>query len=68
MHYDCYGEWYFFEMTGLLKIHADEDLVMICNSMAMLKNCARMCEAFGLVEGANDDALESYIVEHTFVG
>ncbi|WP_273719252.1 MULTISPECIES: ferredoxin--NADP reductase [Bartonella] len=56
----------FFETTGLPKIHPDEDRVMICGSMAMLKDCARMCEGFGLVEGANN-APATYVVERAFV-
>ncbi len=44
----------FFETAGFPKINPDEDRVMICGPMAMLKDCARMCEGFGLVEGANN--------------
>ncbi|UNE55647.1 hypothetical protein LNM86_07940 [Bartonella machadoae] len=61
------GKRCFFETTGLPKINPDEDRVMICGSMAMLKDCARMCEAFGLVEGANN-APATYVVERAFVG
>ncbi|EJF92337.1 ferredoxin--NADP reductase [Bartonella taylorii] len=57
----------FFKTTGLPRIHPDEDRVMICGSMAMLKDCARMCESFGLVEGANN-APATYVVERAFVG
>ncbi|MBX4335174.1 ferredoxin--NADP reductase [Bartonella raoultii] len=57
----------FFETTGLPKIHPDEDRVMICGSMAMLKDCARMCENFGLLEGANN-APATYVIERAFVG
>ncbi|MBB5073917.1 ferredoxin--NADP+ reductase [Bartonella callosciuri] len=57
----------FFETTGLPKINPDEDRVMICGSMAMLKDCARMCESFGLIEGANN-APATYVVERAFVG
>ncbi|WP_375650916.1 ferredoxin--NADP reductase [Bartonella sp. OT172YNZD] len=57
---------FFFETTGLPKIHPDEDRVMICGSIAMLKDCARMCESFGLVEGANN-APATYVVERAFV-
>ncbi|AQX28383.1 MULTISPECIES: ferredoxin--NADP reductase [unclassified Bartonella] len=57
----------FFEMTGLPKINPTEDRVMICGSMAMLKDCAKMCETFGLVEGANN-APATYVVERAFVG
>ncbi|AQX24697.1 ferredoxin--NADP+ reductase [Bartonella sp. 114] len=57
----------FFERTGLPKINPTEDRVMICGSMAMLKDCARICETFGLVEGANN-APATYVVERAFVG
>lgn len=57
----------FFETTGLPKINPNEDRVMICGSMAMLKDCARICEAFGLSEGANN-APSTYVVERAFVG
>ncbi|WP_336294587.1 ferredoxin--NADP reductase [Bartonella sp. CB169] len=57
----------FFETTGLPKISPDEDRVMICGSMAMLKDCARMCEAFGLIEGANNSPA-TYVVERAFAG
>ncbi|AQX20136.1 ferredoxin--NADP reductase [Bartonella sp. WD16.2] len=57
----------FFEMAGLPKINSDEDRVMICGSMAMLKDCAAMCESFGLIEGANN-APATYVVERAFVG
>jgi len=56
----------FFDDTGLPPIRADEDRVMICGSMAMLKDCAAMCEKFGLVEGANN-APASYVIERAFV-
>ncbi|ENN93955.1 ferredoxin--NADP reductase [Bartonella bovis] len=57
----------FFEMAGLPKINPDKDRVMICGSMAMLKDCAVMCESFGLIEGANN-APATYVVERAFVG
>ncbi|MET3590167.1 ferredoxin--NADP+ reductase [Bartonella silvatica] len=57
----------FFETTGLPKISPVDDRVMICGSMAMLKDCAKMCESFGLVEGANNSPA-TYVVERAFVG
>ncbi|KEG22126.1 hypothetical protein H708_00966 [Bartonella bacilliformis VAB9028] len=57
----------FFEETGLPKINSDEDRVMICGSIEMIKDCAAMCEDFGLVEGANN-APATYVVERAFVG
>jgi len=56
----------FFADTGLPPINVEEDRVMICGSMAMLKDCAAMCQQFGLVEGANN-APASYVIERAFV-
>lgn len=56
----------FFETTGLPPVNPHDDRVMICGSMAMLKDCAAMCEAFGLEEGANN-APATYVVERAFV-
>jgi len=56
----------FFADTGLPPLDAQEDRVMICGSMAMLKDCAAMCQQFGLVEGANN-APASYVIERAFV-
>ncbi len=35
--------------TIVFQISSDEDRMMICGSMAMLKDCARMCEGFSLI-------------------
>jgi len=63
---DAMLEGRFFTDTGLPPINAQDDRVMICGSMAMLKDCAAMCEQFGLVEGANN-APASYVIERAFV-
>jgi len=63
---DAMLEGRFFTDTGLPPINAQDDRVMICGSMAMLKDCAAMCERFGLVEGANN-APASYVIERAFV-
>ncbi|MBB5073915.1 NAD(P)H-flavin reductase [Bartonella callosciuri] len=60
-----HGKWYFFETIGLPKINPDEDRVIICGSMVSCKTCARMCESFGLIEGANN-APATYVVERAF--
>ncbi|WP_375683417.1 hypothetical protein [Bartonella sp. AP3QHHD] len=57
MESGCFFETSGFETIALPQIHLDEDWVMICVSMAMLKGCARMCESFGLVEGTDILAL-----------
>jgi len=56
----------FFNDTGLPPIDPERDRVMICGSMAMLKDCAAMCQQFGLIEGANN-APASYVIERAFV-
>ncbi|RCL03354.1 MAG: ferredoxin--NADP+ reductase [Candidatus Tokpelaia sp. JSC161] len=56
----------FFSRTGLPPIQATEDRFMICGSIAMLKDCVAMAEAFGLKEGTNH-APGTYVVERAFV-
>lgn len=56
----------FFSDTGLPSLNAAEDRIMICGSIAMLKDCAAMAQAFGLEEGANN-APGTYVVERAFV-
>lgn len=57
----------FFVNTGLPKLNKATDRVMICGSMAMIKETAQLCEEFGLEEGANN-APASYVIERAFVG
>lgn len=57
----------FFKETGLPKIDPQTDRVMICGSMAMIKETAQLCTEFGLEEGANN-APASYVIERAFVG
>lgn len=61
----CNGE--FFKTTNLPILNAKEDRVMICGSMEMIKDVAKLCEEFGLEEGANN-APASYVIERAFVG
>ena len=51
---------------GMEGLHAD-DRVMICGSMALNRQMAAICEAAGLVEGANSRP-GGYVVEKAFVG
>ncbi len=60
MESGCFFETSGFETIALPKFHLAEDRVMICGSMAMLEDCARMCESFDFVEGA--DVLALYII------
>lgn len=57
----------FFENTGLPKINHENDRVMICGSIQMIEDCTKMCENFGLCEGANNNP-GSFVVERAFVG
>ena len=43
----------------------ETDRVMICGSMEMLRDCADLCEASGLVEGSNNQAGD-YVIEKAF--
>ncbi|RCL01064.1 MAG: NAD-binding domain-containing oxidoreductase [Candidatus Tokpelaia sp. JSC188] len=56
----------FFSDTKLPPVNIEEDRMMICGSMAMLKECASMARKFGLEEGANN-APATYVVERAFV-
>ncbi len=50
----------FFETITLPNIHLAQDRVMFCGFMTMLKDCTRMCESVGFVEGG--DILALYII------
>ncbi|MEM8800302.1 MAG: ferredoxin--NADP reductase [Pseudomonadota bacterium] len=56
-----------FTDLGVPKLNAAHDRVMICGSMAMLKDTKALCEAAGLQEGANS-APGDFVVEKAFVG
>ncbi|MEJ6789957.1 ferredoxin--NADP reductase [Brevundimonas sp. BR2-1] len=45
----------------------DRDRVMLCGSMAMIKETAELLEAFGLKEGSNAEPGD-YVLERAFVG
>lgn len=57
----------FFKNTKLPELNPNEDRVMICGSMAMIKEVGELCKQFGLEEGANN-APASYVIERAFVG
>jgi ferredoxin--NADP+ reductase len=56
-----------FKDLDLPPLNPDTDRVMICGSMAMLKDTQALCEAAGLTEGANS-APGTYVIERAFVG
>lgn len=49
------------------RLNSDEDRVMICGSMAMIKDTRALVEVAGLTEGANNRPAE-FVVERAFVG
>ena len=55
-----------FEALGAPRLNPEEDRVMICGSMDMLKDCKALCESHGLTEGANNKPAE-FVVERAFV-
>ena len=55
-----------FEQLGVPRLNPEEDRVMICGSMDMLKDCKALCESHGLTEGANNRPAE-FVVERAFV-
>jgi ferredoxin--NADP+ reductase len=56
----------FFAHIGAPRFDRAQDRVMICGSMAMLKDTKDLCEAAGLVEGALS-APGDFVVERAFV-
>jgi ferredoxin--NADP+ reductase len=56
-----------FAELGAPRLNPERDRVMICGSMEMLKDLKALCEAHGLVEGANS-APGHFVVERAFVG
>jgi len=44
-----------------------EDRIMLCGSMAMIKDCAALLEEQGLVEGSNSEPGD-FVLERAFVG
>lgn len=56
----------FFEQTGLAPLDPATDRVMLCGSMAMIRDCRDMLLARGFVEGSNARPA-SFVVERAFV-
>lgn len=60
------GQFYA-DLGGIEKLNPETCRVMICGSMAMLKDCANLCEEAGLKEGSNSEPGQ-YVIERAFVG
>ena len=45
----------------------ENDRVMLCGSMDMIKDMAKVCEDQGLAEGSNSDPGD-FVLERAFVG
>lgn len=56
-----------FEALEIEPFHRDVDRVMICGSMAMIKDVKELVEKAGLREGSNADPAD-FVVERAFVG
>ncbi len=56
-----------FADLGVPRLNPETDRVMICGSMAFLKDVKELCEKHGLVEGSNA-APGTFVVERAFVG
>ncbi|MGE0502625.1 MAG: ferredoxin--NADP reductase [Rhizobiaceae bacterium] len=52
---------------GITPLDPANDRIMICGSMAMLKDLKSLVEGFGFVEGSNNEP-NSFVVERAFVG
>jgi ferredoxin--NADP+ reductase len=57
----------FFEDLGLAPFNPAEDRIMLCGSMAMIKDIRKLIEPQGFVEGSNSNP-GSFVVERAFVG
>ena len=55
------------QATGLPPLSPDTDRVMLCGSMAMIKETGELLEGFGLTEGSNAEPGD-YVLERAFVG
>jgi ferredoxin/flavodoxin---NADP+ reductase len=52
---------------GIAPLNADEDRIMICGSMAFMKDIRALIEPMGFIEGSNNEP-GSFVVERAFVG
>lgn len=57
----------FYEDLGINALNPETDRIMICGSMAMLKDVSALAEAHGFKEGSNAAPAE-FVVERAFVG
>lgn len=59
------GELY--ETMGIAPLNAETDRIMVCGSMAFMKDIRTIVDAMGFHEGSNADP-GTYVVERAFVG
>jgi len=57
----------FFKTTGLETLDPAQDRIMLCGSMAMIKDIKAMLEPMGFTEGSNCEP-GNFVVERAFVG
>jgi len=56
-----------FEEIGIAPLNPEEDRLMMCGSMAMIKDMKALLESRGFVEGSLADP-GSFVIERAFVG
>jgi ferredoxin/flavodoxin---NADP+ reductase len=57
----------FFNALGISPLNAEEDRIMMCGSMGMIKDIRAMLEPLGFTEGSNNSP-GNFVVERAFVG
>jgi ferredoxin/flavodoxin---NADP+ reductase len=57
----------FFRTLSISPLNAETDRIMICGSMAFMKDLRALIEPMGFVEGSNNEP-GSFVVERAFVG
>ena len=57
----------FKDMPGEKRLDPETDRIMLCGSMAMIKDLAAKLETLGFVEGSNSHPGQ-YVIERAFVG
>jgi ferredoxin/flavodoxin---NADP+ reductase len=57
----------FFRALNISPLNAADDRIMICGSMAFMKDIRALIEPMGFVEGSNNEP-GSFVVERAFVG
>ena len=57
----------FYEALKIAPLSAETDRIMVCGSMAFMKDIRTIVDSLGFTEGSNADP-GTYVVERAFVG